>query len=174
MNDDVEALQQEILRRMRAGACLRTAHKEGGTEVSFQRGVWTRSDYGESNATQTFRDERAFLAFLREHFRWEVSRDVAPAEVSELEAWKALLGRLEPGASAAHAGARGSAQLTGRGPTVWGIVVAAALVLLFTRARAELRGRELSPSIEALTLPAAVVLAVCVIVAAVWLRKHWK
>jgi hypothetical protein len=167
--DDVETLQQELLRRMRSGEFLRTAHKEGGTIVEFTRGVWTRSDYGESSATQTFRDDRAFLAFVREHFRWELSRDVAPAEVSEVEAWKALLRRLEVG----HAGAA-RAPGTSRGVTVWGIVAAAALVLLFTRARAELRGRELSPSIEALTLPAAIVLGVCVIVAAVWLRKHWK
>lgn len=155
---------------MRAGAVIRTAHKEGGTTLSCEHGVFTRRDHGESDAVVTFRDERAFLAVVREHLRPPVSHAGSNAGISEQEAWRTLVGQLETDG----AGVPGTRLGATRAAAVWGMVVAASLVLLGARARAELRDRDLAPSIEALTLPAAVVLALCVLVAAVWLRRHWR
>lgn len=87
----VPAVQQEIVRRMRDGATYGTAHKEGGTILCVRAGTFVRSDYGESNATETFADEACFLAFLRRFYDSETSRNIHPRKLGEFEAWKLML-----------------------------------------------------------------------------------
>lgn len=60
------------------------------------------------------------------------------------------------------------------GTVVWGVVVAASLVVLFSKLRAVLRDREPAAGIDALVAPAAVCLVIALLVAAVWLRRHWR
>lgn len=88
---DVPTVQQEILDAVRNGATFSTAHKEGGTNIAFQRGRFVRADYGESNQMEEFHDEAAFLAFLRQFYDWETSPNTYPEKVSEYEAWKLML-----------------------------------------------------------------------------------
>ncbi len=88
---DIPAIQQEILNALRSGATYSTAHKEGGTNIRFHCGQFVRADYGESNSVEKFRSEPAFLAFLRQFYDWETSRNTYPEKVSEYEAWKLML-----------------------------------------------------------------------------------
>ena len=87
----VPAVQQEILTALRAGATYSTAHKEGGTNISYQRGRFVRADFGEFSRTEEFRDEAAFLAFLRKFYDWETARGTHPEKASEYAAWKLML-----------------------------------------------------------------------------------
>lgn len=167
----VHDLQREILRRMRAGACFRTAHKEGGTTIAYVDGRWVRGDYGDRNTTNEYRDERKFLAFLRKFFDHEVSRNVAPGDVPEETAWRLILRLLE--LEAAPRGYLGPSRATRYGVLAWGMVVALCMIILFVKLRIWVRGRGPEPVIEAMVLPAAGVLGVCAIIAALWLRRHW-
>lgn len=54
-----------------------------------------RADYGESSSVEAFRDEAAFLAFLRRFFDWETSRGAYPGKATEPEAWRLILRLLE-------------------------------------------------------------------------------
>jgi hypothetical protein len=82
---DVEAIQQTILAAMRKGATFSTAHKEGGTRLSFTGSHFFRADYGESEETETFAGEATFLAYLRKFNQWKTSG------ASEYDAWKLIL-----------------------------------------------------------------------------------
>ncbi|MBK8250131.1 MAG: hypothetical protein IPK85_22480 [Gemmatimonadetes bacterium] len=166
----VHDLQQEVLRRMRAGACFRTAHKEGGTTITYTNGRWSRADYGDWNTANEYRDERKFLAFLREFFHTEVTRNVAPDTVPEETAWRLILRLLQPG----PAGYVGPSRATRYGVLIWGMVVATSMIILFARLRIWVRGRAPVPGLDALVLPAAGVLGLCAIIAAFWLRRHWE
>jgi hypothetical protein len=88
---DVPAIQQAILTALRNGATYSTNHKEGGTDIKFERGQFVRADYGDNPGGQRFRDETDFLAFLRKFYDWEISHNAAPAKVSEYDAWKLML-----------------------------------------------------------------------------------
>ncbi|MDP3072330.1 MAG: hypothetical protein Q8N18_18710 [Opitutaceae bacterium] len=88
---DVASVQQEILAALRQGATYSTAHKEGGTIIRFQRDRFVRADFGESDRREEFRDEAAFLKFLRQFYHWETSRNASPQQVPEYDAWKLML-----------------------------------------------------------------------------------
>lgn len=92
---DVSAVQQAILAKLREGATYSTAHKEGGTNISFQGGHFVRADYGESSHVEKFPDEAAFLKFLRQFYDWETSRGTHPEKTSEYAAWKLILRLLQ-------------------------------------------------------------------------------
>lgn len=92
----VPAVQQEILNSLRAGASFSTAHKEGGTNIRFDRGRFVRADYGESARVDEYRDEAAFLDFLRKFYDGETSRNIYPEKASEFTAWKLMLRLLVP------------------------------------------------------------------------------
>ncbi len=91
----VPAVQQAILAALREGATYSTAHKEGGTNIRYQSDCFVRADYGESDRREVFRDETAFLKFLRQFYDWETSRNTYPQKVSDFEAWKLLLRLLQ-------------------------------------------------------------------------------
>lgn len=88
---DVPAVQRAILEALRQGATYATAHKEGGTNIAYQRGRFVRVDYGESPSREEFHDEAAFLAFLRKFYDWETSRSCYPEKIPEYDAWKLIL-----------------------------------------------------------------------------------
>lgn len=111
----VPQIQQAIVLAMRNGATFSTAHKEGGTEIRFERGQFLRSDYGDNPAGQRFANEAEFLAFLRKFYDWETSRNTAPNKVSDYVAWKLILRLLDPRSrSAAPAPVGFLARLFGR------------------------------------------------------------
>jgi hypothetical protein len=82
---DAEAIQQTILAGMRKGATFSTAHKEGGTRLSFTGSHFRRAGYGESEETEIFASDTAFLSYLRKFYGWQTSG------VSEYDAWKLIL-----------------------------------------------------------------------------------
>ena len=84
----VQAIQGQLLSRLREGARLSTAHKEGGTIIRSQGSAFSRSDYGESDESAVFDDDASFLAFLRRFFDSRVSY---PDRLSELDAWRLIL-----------------------------------------------------------------------------------
>lgn len=92
---DVAAIQQEILDALRAGGRYATSHKEGGTVIRFGYGRFIRSDYGESNASETFTDDARFLAFLSRFFEFETSPRYYPDKPPPYDAWKILLRMLD-------------------------------------------------------------------------------
>ena len=89
----VEAVQRHVLQAMRDGATFSTAHKEGGTVISWRGGRFVRQDYGESEAREVFDDEVSFLAFLRRFFDWETRRGIPGGAPGESDRWR-LIARL--------------------------------------------------------------------------------
>lgn len=113
----VGAVQQEILAALRAGARFFTAHKEGGTVVSYQNDHYLRADYGESEEREIFPDEAALLVYLRRLYHWETGRHASPQEPSETDRWTLILRLLRPvtpvsgGRGLASGGVNGTAKL---------------------------------------------------------------
>lgn len=87
----VADVQREILGALRQGATYSTAHKEGGTNIRYVDGHFVRSDYGESDDRHVFQNDVEFLAFLRQFYDWETSRNSYPQKVPEFVAWKLML-----------------------------------------------------------------------------------
>ena len=96
VNKDIPSIQRKIITALQAGASFRRAHKEGGTNIRVENGVYVRQDYGESSLRETFGEEAAFLAFLRKFYDAETSYSVAPARVSDETAWRLILTSLDP------------------------------------------------------------------------------
>lgn len=84
----IAALQQEILTALRAGKSFRTAHKEGGTILSFRGSSFRRTDYGEEPRTESFPTDGAILLCLRNFYDWESRRDSYPHRPPELAVWQ--------------------------------------------------------------------------------------
>ena len=92
---DVHTVQQEILGRMRKGAKFFTAHKEGGTTISFNGSRFMKAEYGESEMVRHFANEAEFLDFLANFYDWETSRSIFPNKVPECDKWKLILRLLQ-------------------------------------------------------------------------------
>ena len=92
--DEIRALQQAIIAAMTAGAWFATAHKEGGSRITWTGSGFWREDYGDFPARIAYAGEAEFLAALRRCFDWQVSRDTWPAKPTEIEAWRGILGLL--------------------------------------------------------------------------------
>ena len=88
---DVASVQREIVAAMQSGAQFSTAHKEGGTYIRWRDGCFIRADYGESNDTETFRDDASFLAFLRKFYDGETSKNIYPDKAPDYDVWKLIL-----------------------------------------------------------------------------------
>ena len=89
--DSVPALQRTIVAAMKRGARFSTSHKEGGTNISWNRDHFERSDYGDDPDHVNYSSEAEFLSALRKFYDWETSQNVYPAKVSELVAWRLML-----------------------------------------------------------------------------------
>jgi hypothetical protein len=177
------ALERDLLRRIRAGAFLETLHKEGSTRFAFVGGRWTRSEDGESRSQRVFDDERDFIADLARHLATRIGEepagdgDAARAEERRrTRLWRLGASLLESPASFDTARAHGAEDSGNaqRWVLAWGLVVATSFVLVGARVRAELFDRPLSPSIAALTPAASIAFLLAVVVAVVWLRRHWR
>lgn len=90
------AVKREIVIRMKAGGTFSTAHKEGGTILSYGMGRFRSSDYGESSDSRSFPDEEAFLGYLREFYDWEARLSRQPEHVPELDVWRVILRLMSP------------------------------------------------------------------------------
>ncbi len=121
----VPAIQQEILKALRAGASFSTAHKEGGTNICFHRDRFVRTDYGESGLVEEFRDDAGFLAFLRKFYDWETSRNISPEKVPDYDAWKLMLRTVIPQQKPSPRAA--ASRMI---PTITGYKVALALIVM--------------------------------------------
>lgn len=95
--EEAAAIQQEILKAMREGATFSTAHKEGGTRISHAGGTFFMRDFGESTAERRFTQEADFLASLRRFFDADLQRGSLTGALSETDAWRLILRRLDPG-----------------------------------------------------------------------------
>lgn len=92
--DSVEAIQREVVARIKRGGRYSTSHKEGGTNIVWRGGAFVRSDYGDYPDHVTYKDEPEFLAKLRMFLQWEVARNSEGQKISEFEAWKLILRRM--------------------------------------------------------------------------------
>lgn len=95
--DSVPAIQKAVLEGLRGGARFGTAHKEGGTRIVWRDGQFLRSDYGDDPKEMRFTDPAEFLDMLRRSWDMEVTRHAEPTPPSELDAWRLILRRLDPG-----------------------------------------------------------------------------
>jgi hypothetical protein len=92
---EVAALQQTILQAMRDGATFSTAHKEGGAVIRFDGQRYVYAEYGDNQTRREFAADAELLAFLRQFFAYLSSHASGPAGMSEAEAWRLILQRLE-------------------------------------------------------------------------------
>lgn len=104
-----EDIQREILSALHGGAEFRTAHKEGGTTISWRHGRYVREDYGDWTERAEFTDDREFLAFLRHFFDWQSCGPLGQ-QTPEPERWRNIRNLLDDGSpkgGAAFAGMHG-------------------------------------------------------------------
>ncbi len=136
---ECSAIQQEILAALRAGAEFRTAHKEGGTTIRWQRGRFIREDYGDWSERADYTEEAEFLAFLWRFFEWE-SRGFQRVEMPDAERWeniRKLLHSSTPGTNPASHAAGGHRPLA----IFAALVIAGAAVALVTWLRGGIHWR---------------------------------
>lgn len=93
--EEILALQQAIIAAMKAGAWFATAHKEGGSRITWTGSGFRREDYGDFPDRIAYASEAEFLAALRRFFDWQVSRDTWPVKPTEIAAWRGILGLLQ-------------------------------------------------------------------------------
>jgi len=89
--DSVPALKQAIIAAMKQGARFTTSHKEGGTNITWTAGHFTRSDYGDYPDHLIYASEDSFLQALRQFYDWDTSKNIYPKKVSDFQAWKLIL-----------------------------------------------------------------------------------
>ncbi len=89
--NSVEAIQQNIIAKMKRGLGFSIAHKEGGTRIHWDKNRFVRSDYGESNETTEYTSEADFLKFLRQFYDWDTRTSIYPDRPSDFDAWKIIL-----------------------------------------------------------------------------------
>lgn len=85
------ALKQAIIPAMKQGARFTTSLKEGGTNITWTAGHFTRSDYGDYPDQLIYASEATLHEALRQFYDWETSKNIYPKKVSELQAWKLTL-----------------------------------------------------------------------------------
>lgn len=94
--NSVATIQQAIVTGMTQGGTFGTSHKEGGTNIFWRSGKFIRSDYGDSPDHNVFTDEAEFLRMLQQFCHWDVHRLAGQNKLSEFDAWKLILRRLQP------------------------------------------------------------------------------
>jgi hypothetical protein len=92
--DSIAAIQQAIVTELKRGGSFATSHKEGGTNIFWRNGKFTRTDYGDYPDQQEFTDEAAFLQMLRQFCHADVRRNAGKEQLSDLNMWKLILRRL--------------------------------------------------------------------------------
>ncbi|MBL8802741.1 MAG: hypothetical protein JNN27_12135 [Planctomycetes bacterium] len=97
--DSVAAVQGVIVDGVKRGGTYGTSHKEGGTNIFWRTGKFIRSDYGDDADHREFADEAAFLSMLWNFCQFDVTRTAGKRGISELDAWRLILRRMNPPAS---------------------------------------------------------------------------
>lgn len=92
--DSVEAIQQEIVAKIKKGGCYTSSHKEGGSNIRWRGGKFVRDDYGDYPDHIDYKDEADFLAKLKMFLHWDVARHYEGQKISDLDAWRLMLRRL--------------------------------------------------------------------------------
>lgn len=95
--DSVAAIQQAILTGLKRGGRYSQSHKEGGTNITWRNGRFVRADYGEYPADAQYTDEAEFLGKLRQFCHLDVTRSAGREPLSDLDTWRLILRRLQPG-----------------------------------------------------------------------------
>lgn len=95
--DSVAAIQRAILDGLLRGGRYASAHKEGGTNITWHRDRFVRSDYGEDPHLREYVDESEFLAMLRQFCHGDVSSRATTNPLPERDAWRLILRRMTPG-----------------------------------------------------------------------------
>jgi len=90
----ITAIQKVVLAALRAGREFRSAHKEGGTILSFHGSSFIRTDYGEEPNRETFPSDEDMLVCLRHFYDWESRRDMFPHRPPELDVWRYIQSQL--------------------------------------------------------------------------------
>jgi hypothetical protein len=93
--DSIPSIQQAIIAKMKQGARYRTSHKEGGSHVYWRGDRFVRSDYGENQEERQFLTEDSFLSMLFPFFRSDLVNLPVEAPLSEIDAWRLILRRLD-------------------------------------------------------------------------------
>ncbi|MBN9692363.1 MAG: hypothetical protein J0M24_19110 [Verrucomicrobia bacterium] len=107
----VAAVQQMIVEGLKRGGTYSKSHKEGGTHIGWRQGKFVRSDYGDYPGQSEFPDEAAFLKMLWEFCRFDVVQHAGPEGLSELDAWKLILRRMNQASPATEKRRGGGSQL---------------------------------------------------------------
>lgn len=93
--DSVAAIQQAIIAAMKSGARFATSHKEGGTNIYWNKGRFVRSDYGDYPNEQVFTVESEFLKMLFQFCHWDVTSNSGKDQLSEIDTWRLILRRMD-------------------------------------------------------------------------------
>ncbi|MBC8089193.1 MAG: hypothetical protein H7Z40_18160 [Phycisphaerae bacterium] len=95
--DSVTALQHAVVAGLKRGGTYVQSHKEGGTEIASRRGSFVRTDHGDNPAVLQYTDDTSFLRALRKFCHWDIVLHAATDHVSEIDAWRLILRRMETG-----------------------------------------------------------------------------
>ncbi len=90
------ALQKTVLAALRDGKQFRTAHKEGGTILSFNGAKFMRENYGEEPSVTEFASDQEMIDCIRRFYDWDSRKDTYPHRPSELDVWKYIQRQLLP------------------------------------------------------------------------------
>ncbi len=93
--DSIVPIQLAIIAAMKRGASFRNSHKEGGTNIYWKSDRFVRSDYGDYPDEQQFTDDTQFLNMLRKFCNWDVTRNSSEDQLSEIDAWRLILRRMD-------------------------------------------------------------------------------
>lgn len=94
--DSVAAVQRAIVEGVRRGGRFVSSHKEGGSNIGWRHGAFSRSDHGDDPGFVTYADEAAFLEAICLFHQSDVTRHAGGHALPELDAWKLILRRMIP------------------------------------------------------------------------------
>lgn len=83
-------LKQRIVDGLKQGGTFSTAHKEGGTRISWITDRYVRSDYGECPERSVYESDADLLAMLWRLLEPEVARQAGPAGHPEAATWRLI------------------------------------------------------------------------------------
>lgn len=92
--DSVAAIQQAIIAAMKEGARYYDSHKEGGTNIYFERERFVRLDYGDDPDERHFTDESEFLKMLYQFCHWQATCHSDKDQLSDIDTWRLILRRM--------------------------------------------------------------------------------
>lgn len=92
---DAAAYQAAILEALKNGkAMFFTAHKEGGSRITWDGNQYVRQDYGEWDTRETFASDQAFLKLLHGFFVQDITLHSLQRPPEESDVWKLIYRRL--------------------------------------------------------------------------------